>query len=448
MSKKTMNRRSFLKQAGLATGTAMIGLQTGLINPLYAQQEGNMSEAARKPWYDLGIIGDALMDERLLFYLGHTWYRMAEIGECLDTASRIAAGDSASWRAEWFRTADRVKAMGDASLQNGHGLSAGESYLRACSYYLAGLIYMESPADPEMPRTARASAETFEKALELLGMSGTPVNIPYENAVLPAYFFRALNTTEPAPILIAHEGMDASVEEMLFMAQEAVKRGYHCLLFHHPGQGLALREHNLTFRPDWENVITPVVDFAIAQPGVDAERIVLIGYSFGGALVTRAVAFEKRVKICVANPAVYNWWDFISSFLFGSYPELGDLLESDPDAFNVAIQNFLSQAPEFYTWWFNSAMWKFGGQSPADLLNKLKLYTNADIVDKVTCTMLVMDGEGETYAAGQAKQLYDALTCPKTYMLFTAEDTGLLHDQPGATAVACQRFFDWLDEHI
>ncbi len=33
-------------------------------------------------------------------------------------------------------------------------------------------------------------------------------------------------------------------------------------------------------------------------------------------------------------------------------------------------------------------------------------------------------------------------------MLFTAEDTGLLHCQTGALSVASQRMFDWLDENV
>lgn len=102
-----------------------------------------------QPWYAMSIIGDPLMDERLIYYLGHAWYRMADIGECLDTCSRIEAGNAASWRKEWFATADRLRKVAEASLASQHDLSAGESYLRASSYYLAGLIYADAPTDPK-----------------------------------------------------------------------------------------------------------------------------------------------------------------------------------------------------------------------------------------------------------------------------------------------------------
>ncbi|MBX3083453.1 MAG: alpha/beta fold hydrolase [Anaerolineae bacterium] len=449
---KKHNRRHFLKQAGLLAGFTAVGAaglptMNASASDLFSSGRAPQAQDA-KPWYSLSVIGDPLMDERLIYYLGHSWFRMADIGECLDTASRIEAGNPASWRKEWFRTADRLRKVAETSLAMQHDLSAGESYLRAASYYLAGLIYADTPTDPEVPRTARASAECFEAALKLLDIPATPVNIPYEQSSLPGYFFTSPLATKPAPILIVHEGMDASVEECLFLAQESIKRGYHCLLFHHPGQGLALRERGLTFRPDWEKVITPVVDYVLTRPEVDPARISLTGLSFGGALVTRAMAFEKRVKICIANPAMYSWADFFAQFFFADNPDFGKLLESDPDAFNAAVVGFLQQAPPYYTWWFNSASWKYGASSAADLLTKLKSYTNADIAQLVTCHMLVMDGEGESWGAGHAKRLYDALTCPKDYMLFTAEDTGLLHNQNGALSVSSQRMFDWLDEHI
>jgi hypothetical protein len=80
---------------------------------------------------------------------------------------------------------------------------------------------------------------------------------------------------------------------------------------------------------------------------------------------------------------------------------------------------------------------------------EVKKFDNTPIVDQITCRMLIMDGEGEVFSAGQAQKLYDALNnCPKDYMLFTAEDTGLLHCQNGAAAVAMRGMFDWLDQHI
>ncbi len=446
-----LNRRTFLKRAGLvAAGTTMIRFDTLPIfapgNAAAQQFEGTGEGALTNvPWYEASLIGDPLMDERLLFVLGHTGCQMAEISECLDTASRIVAGDYASWRYEWFHTADRVRSVADDCLAGGHAISAGESYLRATSYYLAGLLYMESPDDPDMPRTTRASAECFEDALRLLNLPGEPVQIPYEDSILPAYYFHTGN--DDKPLLIFHQGMDASVEDTYVIARDAVARGYNCLMFHHPGQGLALREHGLTFRPDWENVIGPVIDFALQLPGVDPTRLILLGLSFGGSLVLRAAAFEKRIKICISNPPVYNWGATIRDILFGSFPQMADLLAQDPDAFNTSIMTVLEQGPPTYRWWFNSAMWKYGQSTPADLVNHIEEYSLADVLDRITCKVLIMDGEAEAYGTGSAQQVHNLLPT-SDYILFTVEDTALLHNQTAAMAIANQHMFDWLDDNI
>jgi alpha-beta hydrolase superfamily lysophospholipase len=449
MEEKQLNRRDFLRNALLAGGSMAVG--AGLVKGIEFVGGSSPRSSAlfgrEQTWYNLKVIGDPLMDNRLLWYLGAAWQGMAEISECLDTASRIEAGNVSSWVSEWISTADRVRVMADASLAKDHRLSAGETYLRAANYYRAGLIYIDDPSHPDMLRATEQSVESYEKALDLLSMPVTPVEIPYEGTTLPGYFFRSPIADEKAPLLIAFEGWDAWPEEVTYLGQSAIRRGYHCLLFHGPGQGRALRQQGLVYRPDWENVVTPVVDFALTQPGVDPDRLALMGISFGGALATRAVAFEKRIKLCIANPAVYSWWESLSGFLFSQQGGLDALLRENPEAFNTAMRQFGKLDPT-YEWWINATQWKHGASSPAELMLMLQQFTNADIADRITCHVLIMDGEAEEFTAGQAKKMYDALTCPKDYMLFTKEDTGLMHCQTAALAVANQWMFDWLDENI
>ena len=55
-------------------------------------------------------------------------------------------------------------------------------------------------------------------------------------------------------------------------------------------------------RPDWEKVVTPVIDYALTRPEIDPERIVLVGWSLGGFLAPRAAAFEHRIAALIADP--------------------------------------------------------------------------------------------------------------------------------------------------
>ncbi len=92
------------------------------------------------------------------------------------------------------------------------------------------------------------------------------------------------------------------------MAHQAVERGYNCLLFEGPGQGEMIREQKIPFRYDWEKVVGPVIDFAEDLPQVDTDRIALMGISFGGYFAPRAAAFDDRIKVCIANGGIYDFY--------------------------------------------------------------------------------------------------------------------------------------------
>ena len=100
--------------------------------------------------------------------------------------------------------------------------------------------------------------------------------------------------------MVFHGGYDSTVEESyLVVAAGALRRGYNVIAFDGPGQGSCLRDQGLHFRPDWEAVVTPVVDFALTVPEVDAGRLALMGMSLGGYLAARAAAFEHRIAACL-----------------------------------------------------------------------------------------------------------------------------------------------------
>jgi len=78
------------------------------------------------------------------------------------------------------------------------------------------------------------------------------IAIPYEGRRLDGHLLRPLEAG-PRPPLIFNGGYDSTAEEGYFMSgAAALARGYACLLFDGAGQGGAIIEDGLTFRPDWE----------------------------------------------------------------------------------------------------------------------------------------------------------------------------------------------------
>ncbi|MFL6462047.1 MAG: alpha/beta hydrolase family protein, partial [Nitrososphaeraceae archaeon] len=380
--------------------------------------------------------------------------------ECLSTAYRIKEGDFESWHKEWLNTAQRVHKYAEESLAAGHKVSACQAYLRASNYYRVSEFLLMDPEDPRIQTTCRNSKECFRKAAELFSppIVVEPVEIPYEQTTLPGYFYKiddhyddddSKDSKHPKPrrpTLIAHGGFDSTLEELYTSAAApALERGYNCLTFEGPGQGGVIRKQKIPFRYDWEKVVTPVVDYALTTrtKEIDPNGIALMGMSMGGYLAARAAAFEHRLSACILNDGVYDGYDGFAS----GFPKslLTAIENGDLKVVNMVLDILMESDPNTR---FNMkhGMWTAGVNTPFELIQKSKNYTIKDIVQNIKCPTLVLEAEKDDSFPGQPKKVYDALTCPKKYILFTEEEGAEEHCQEGALSLSNQRIFDWLDE--
>ena len=91
------------------------------------------------------IFDDPTFSLQLLRAISATYYKGADIGECLSTAYRIKENDFGSWYDEWFKTAKRVHHYAQECLKNGYNVSARESFLRASNYYRVAEFFIIDP---------------------------------------------------------------------------------------------------------------------------------------------------------------------------------------------------------------------------------------------------------------------------------------------------------------
>jgi pimeloyl-ACP methyl ester carboxylesterase len=393
------------------------------------------------------IFNDAQFDFQTLRLLGSAASGDAEPGEVLSTADRIREGDFDSWTAEWLKTAQRVHEIAERGRERGHRVSAREAYFRASNYYRAAEFYLHGdPRDPRIIDLSRSARACFEQALGLSSLAVERVAIPYEGTALPGYFYPAGEAGVSAATLIVHTGYDGTQEELRAIAMAATARGINCLTFEGPGQGAVIREQGLGFRPDWEAVVTPVIDHVLGLPAVDPQRIALLGISFGGYLAPRAAAFEHRLAACIANGGVF---DFMAPRLPGGMSRQAaiDWVRGDPKGADEVMRALMDASTDS-RWGIENGIFTFRASSPADYFLKALDYTLAGIAEKITCPTLVIDSEGDLWYPGQARQLFDALTCDKTFLRFTVEEGAEDHCQVGSPLLSAQRTFDWLEETL
>jgi len=165
----------------------------------------------------------------------------------------------------------------------------------------------------------------------------------------------------------------------------------------------------------------------------------------GGFLAGRAAAYEPRIRVLIVNPGILDWGEVFFNKLKDYGPTLITLYQTSPTALNAMLHVAGSLSP-FLLWGLTDTMWKHGAQTPSELLDSMKSFTNREGAQKIKAATLVIDTEAEEF--GQSKQFYEALTCEKDYILFTEEEAAPLHVQTGSLALASQRIFDWIDEKL
>jgi pimeloyl-ACP methyl ester carboxylesterase len=213
---------------------------------------------------------------------------------------------------------------------------------------------------------------------------------------------------------------------------------YNCLLFEGPGQGGALYEKRLFFRPDYETV----VDVASHRADVDTDRLALVGRSFGGYLAPRAATTEHRLAALVADPGIYD----LGGLVVRLVPEelLAPVLEGDPDADAVLDEQLKDPHALEY---FGSRMAAHGLNSLGEYVRELQKYTYETQVNSIHCPTLITDNESDRLAI-QSHDLVSLLTAPTQYTKFTDMVGAGGHCEGMGQSVFHQRIFDWLDETL
>ncbi|UUX93013.1 alpha/beta hydrolase family protein [Methanoplanus endosymbiosus] len=402
------------------------------------------------------VFADQEFAFQLMRTVGSSYSGEADVGECLATASRIKEGDFESWYSEWKKTAETFKAAGDESLAAGHKHTAMEAYFRAATYYRTAEFFLHgNSTDPRIIETWEKSRETFRDALALDAVPHEIIDIPYGNTTLPGYFYMADNSGTIRPLLIIQTGFDGYQEELHPYAMEGIKRGYNVLTFEGPGQGEVIRVQNIPFRADWENVITPVVDYAVSRPDVDEDRIALWGISLGGYLAPRGAAYEHRISALIADAGTYDVGENLmqnlqkdgGADLNMTKEDLREWLQTDPAEFNDAIRS--AMAENTGTRWMNeNGMFVFNVSSPALFWAEWMDFSLVGTAEKIRCPTLVCAGSSDHFDpdGAQARELYDHLTCEKEFVIFSDDYGAGSHCQLGAFAQSFGTKFDWLDD--
>ncbi|GAB1313478.1 hypothetical protein MFIFM68171_03688 [Madurella fahalii] len=404
----------------------------------------------------------------LLRVLGTAPVQGCDVGEWVEATDEIKQDDPESWYEAWTEAAEKVEVAADEALRVGDRQGALWAFLRASNYRRASEFMLHvQPDDPRLLSALLKASDNFQHACPLLDSAVKILQIPYENTMLPGYLFLPANGSAgpsvnrmKTPLLVVTGGYDSTQEELFFgMASGARVRGYACLVFEGPGQGVVVRrKHGRAYlRPDWEVVIGAVLDHVIGlsgetpELGLDVSRIALVGASMGGYFALRG-ATDARVSAVISIDGFYN---------------LGDLMTSRmprvlwPDRLGDGLFNWLLAAIQrwdFQTRFeFQHAMLATGADTPAEVYRQLARYRLCDdggtsILDRVKCPALITGAQDTLYWSleestyrifGALSQLDEAKG--KQLWIPVGWGQGSLQAKVGALSHLHCKMFSWLN---
>lgn len=432
-----ISRRTFPLLLG---ALAIEGLHSPV--PAFAKYSEISGEQQSRPHY---FFKDPTFEIVFLTSLGRSYYSGGNPGKVLYLTRQVKDGDFESAFVNFKKAGDEARAQAEESLAFGHRESARQAYLWAQNFYDSATYFVDASLDPSrfLP-TWEALYDCWQSSLPLFDPPIEPVTIPYERTVLHGFYFRGKSKDRRRPLLILNNGSDGSLLDMwLWGGAGATARGYDCLTFDGPGQGYALWKQKLYFRPDWEKVITPVVDYVLTRPDVDPTRVAIQGISQGGYWVPRAVAFEKRIVAAIADPGVVD----VSTSWTGTLPHplLGLLTAGRKAEFDSFLEKELTPASRAI---LNFRMRPFGFSSYFDTYTAVMQYNLRDVAEKIQCPLLITSPINEAYWPGQSQKLYNMVSCQKRLVQFTEADGADLHCEPEGTGIRDLRVFAWLDQTI
>ena len=396
-----------------------------------------------------GFFANRSFDYGIRIALGATAYGVGDVGTVLATAARITTGDWASWFSAWTDRADQLAALAAQHRQAGDLRGASWAFLAAADAWSRSLDAIDGlpaeQAEAVLLPTFRKGRDCWEAWIDCAGSRFVRVDVPYEDTTLPGYLLRPDASGRARPTLVITNGSDGPITDMWWAgAAEALDRGWNAFVYDGPGQQSMLFERGTTFRPDWEAVLTPVVDALVGRPDVDATALTASGISQAGYWVPRALAFEHRFVAAVADPGVVDVSTSWTEYLPAEMLQLLDAGRKDD------FDRYMAQAggdPETARTFAYRAR-PFGVSSPFDLFTEVRRYQLRDVAERIRTPLLITEPEDEQFWPGQSEQLAGLLTAPHEMARSGVVDGANWHCQPLGRRLTALHAFEWLEAHL
>lgn len=208
--------------------------------------------------------------------------------------------DGASWAAAWMQRGDRYAKEAARHEVAGNTEAARRDWYQAYGFYFLGRFPCPNHPDKLI---------SYEKELDAYRRFGALTSPRIEVVALPfdgragegqdvVLYVRVPEGDDNLPVIIMWGGVDAWKEEMTILTEGLAKQGFATVALDNVGTG----QSPIKAGPDGERQFLPVLDWVASCGRFDADRVAIVGRSFGGHWATKlAHLFPERFRAAV------NW---------------------------------------------------------------------------------------------------------------------------------------------
>lgn len=368
---------------------------------------------------------------RLMWYCP---YGGSDFAEVSTTVEKIRKRDYESWYREWKNVGDILTSRKYLS-----ETSKGKAFLRASRYYQAAEFFLH-PIDPRKIEVYEKSVDYFYHALSLLNISYQSKEIQFEEITLRTLYFRTSKMCRGTMLICS--GFDGLLEELYFTnVKAALEEGYNCILFEGPGQSHVIRYMNKAFIPNWDRVVSHVLN---AYKDEMVSPKIGVGLSLGGLLMARASNLNPHL---LDKVVLFNYFpSLLDSFKTNIPKFLHHYLKTEFPSSIEKIISFYIKKVQFLNWQIENAKWVFGKNSLNELISFCREFEELPVNNPVLVCVAKNDNY---YDSSLGQHYFDALKIKeKRLVVFDKENYfSELHCQNGASFDTNDVIFEWLNDY-
>lgn len=368
---------------------------------------------------------------RLMWYCP---YGGSDFAEVSTTVEKIRERDYESWYREWKNVGDILTSRKYLS-----ETSKGKAFLRASRYYQAAEFFLY-PIDPRKIEVYEKSVDYFYHALSLLNISYQSKEIQFEEITLRTLYFRTSKMCRGTMLICS--GFDGLLEELYFTnVKAALEEGYNCILFEGPGQSHVIRYMNKAFIPNWDRVVSHVLN---AYKDEMVSPKIGVGLSLGGLLMARASNLNPHL---LDKVVLFNYFpSLLDSFKTNIPKFLHHYLKTEFPSSIEKIISFYIKKVQFLNWQIENAKWVFGKNSLNELISFCREFEELPVNNPVLVCVAKNDNY---YDSSLGQHYFDALKIKeKRLVVFDKENYfSELHCQNGASFDTNDVIFEWLNDY-